>query len=73
MLESIKRKEIQYDFEDYKSLLNLQCGVDQSATDTETALEASSNSAVNSASAGEAGKSRRIYNEYLIELFAALD
>ena len=71
MLESIKLKEISYDFEDYKSLLNLQCGIDQSSTDTESALDASSNSAgLNSANGGEAGRSRRIYNEYLIELFA---
>lgn len=57
MMDLIRAGKIQYDFEDYKSLLNLQCGVDQSSKD-ETNGPVSANG----------DKSRRVFNEYCIEL-----
>ncbi|KAK4052526.1 exocyst subunit [Microbotryomycetes sp. JL221] len=81
MLEAIRAGTFKYDFEEYKALLNLQCGIDQSSKDAtmggntiglgansgnhhEPPLSAGPLSAVG----GE--KSRRMYNEYLIDLFA---
>lgn len=63
MLDAIRAGTISYDFEDYKSLLNLMCGVDQSSKD-----DPSSGEQPLSASGGD--RSRRMYNEYLIDLFA---
>jgi hypothetical protein len=68
MLDAIRTGTISYDFEDYKSLLNLMCGIDQSAKD-----DASANNDPGSAvplSGGGGDRSRRMYNEYLIDLFA---
>lgn len=88
MLEAIRSKQISYDFEDYKSLLNLMCGIDQSPKDsssltepghyhsssTHTRMSSNNPSGVvgtNGAGGAAAGdKSKRLYNEYLIELFA---
>ncbi|GAA5875446.1 hypothetical protein JCM8547_004407 [Rhodosporidiobolus lusitaniae] len=67
MLDLVRKGEVQYDFDDLKALLNLQCGVDQSGKD---------GSAPNGAdgavplSAGGMDRNRRQYNEYLIELFS---
>jgi exocyst complex component 4 len=63
MIESIRAGKISYDFEDYKSLLNLMCGIDQSSKDDPTSAEGPLSTAMGD-------KSRRMYNEYLIELFA---
>ncbi|KAK4047934.1 exocyst subunit [Microbotryomycetes sp. JL201] len=79
MLEAIRAGRFKYDFEEYKALLNLQCGVDQSSKDATvggSSLGAGhgSNGLEPPMSAGPlsaAGdKSRRMYNEYLIDLFA---
>lgn len=59
MIESIRKKQISFDFEDYKSLLNLQCGIDQSSKDDPSDGPASATG----------DKSRLLYNNYLIELF----
>ncbi|KAK4705054.1 exocyst complex component 4, partial [Phenoliferia sp. Uapishka_3] len=66
MMNLIRTGAIKYDFEDYKALLNLMCGVDQSSKDDpSTAVQ---NDAPLSATGGD--RSRRAYNEYLIDLFA---
>lgn len=65
MIESIRAGRIKYDFEDYKSLLNLMCGIDQSSKDDPTSAEGPVSAT--------GDKSRRLYNEYLIELFALDD
>ena len=67
MLDLIRNGKISYDFEDYKALLNLQCGVDQSSKD-EPVTAAAHNEAPLSATGGD--RSRRAYNEYLIDLFS---
>jgi exocyst complex component 4 len=61
MLDMIRSGAISYDFEDYKSLLNLMCGIDQSSKD---------DLADTTAPASGGDRSRRMYNEYLIDLFA---
>lgn len=66
MIDSIRNGTISYDFEDYKSLLNLMCGIDQSSKDDPTSAEGGG--VPMSATGGD--KSRRMYNEYLIELFS---
>ncbi|KAL8293460.1 hypothetical protein RQP46_000161 [Phenoliferia psychrophenolica] len=67
MMNLIRTGAISYDFEDYKALLNLQCGVDQSSKDEPTTA-AQHDAGPLSASGGD--RSRRAYNEHLIELFA---
>ena len=62
MLEAIRAGTISYEFEDYKSLLNLMCEIDQSAKDDP--------SSAGGESGGGGDRSRRMYNEYLIDLFA---
>lgn len=57
MLERIKNNQV-FGFEEYKSMLNLQCGVDQALTDNERL------------SAAPQQASDREYNDYLIELHA---
>ncbi|KAI5481854.1 exocyst complex component, sec8 subunit [Pseudohyphozyma bogoriensis] len=64
MLEAIRSGSVSYDFEDYKSLLNLMCGIDQSAKDD---IGASTDAPPLSAGGD---RNRRMYNEYLIDLFA---
>ena len=66
MMNLIRTGAISYDFEDYKALLNLQCGVDQSSKDEP--LTAAQTETTLSAAGGD--RSRRAYNEHLIELFA---
>ncbi|KAM0750251.1 hypothetical protein T439DRAFT_356891 [Meredithblackwellia eburnea MCA 4105] len=66
MLELVRSGAIKYEFDEYKALLNLQCGVDQSQKDDPNT--AVSNEGPPSASGGD--RSRRAYNEYLIDLFA---
>lgn len=62
MIESIRRDQPQYSFEEYKSMLNLMCGIDQ--------LPDAGNSAIGSAGGGVSDKVRRLYNEALIDLHA---
>ncbi|QRV97223.1 exocyst complex component Sec8 [Ceratobasidium sp. AG-Ba] len=57
MLEHIKDKQ-SFGFEEYKSMLNLQCGVDQALAES------------NQLSAAASQASVREYNDYLIELHA---
>ncbi|KAG9089978.1 hypothetical protein FRC06_001261 [Ceratobasidium sp. 370] len=57
MLEHIKDKQT-FGFEEYKSMLNLQCGVDQAMVDNNQLGAAASQASV------------REYNDYLIELHA---
>lgn len=68
MLELIRTGQIHYEFEDYKALLNLMCGIDQSSKDAASAGAGGPDSAVPLSGGGE--RSRRMYNEYLIDLFA---
>ncbi|SCV70809.1 BQ2448_3571 [Microbotryum intermedium] len=77
MLDAIRERTIRYEFEDYKALLNLMCGVDQSSKDgTTTGLMGGAAAGVGAAgdgaplSASGGDRSRRMYNEYLIDLFA---
>ncbi|KAG9118766.1 hypothetical protein FRC07_006557 [Ceratobasidium sp. 392] len=56
MLEHIKDRQM-FGFEEYKSMLNLQCGVDQALADNQLSTAASQASV-------------REYNDYLIELHA---
>ncbi|SGY79129.1 BQ5605_C008g05051 [Microbotryum silenes-dioicae] len=77
MLDAIREGTIKYDFEDYKALLNLMCGVDQSSKDGTTmglmgGAGAGSGTGPDGAplSASGGDRSRRMYNEYLIDLFA---
>lgn len=67
MLDLIRSGSISYDFEDYKALLNLMCGIDQSSKD-DPASAVASNDGPLSATGGD--RSRRMYNEWLIDLFA---
>ncbi|KAG9093587.1 hypothetical protein FS749_014144 [Ceratobasidium sp. UAMH 11750] len=57
MLEHIKDKQM-FGFEEYKSMLNLQCGMDQAMADNNQPGAAASQASV------------REYNDYLIELHA---
>ncbi|KAG8787622.1 hypothetical protein FRC12_015415 [Ceratobasidium sp. 428] len=57
MLEHIKDRQM-FGFEEYKSMLNLQCGVDQALADNNQLTAAASQASV------------REYNDYLIELHA---
>lgn len=61
MLDLIRAGAISYDFEDYKSLLNLMCGIDQSSKDANGA-PGTSNDATAPLSA-TTDKPRRVYNE----------
>lgn len=76
MLEAIRTGALNYEFEDYKSLLNLMCGIDQSAKDDPAALSESTGArnplgaSGNGNSGVGADRGRRMYNEFLIELFA---
>lgn len=78
MLDAIRSGSISYDFEDYKSLLNLMCGIDQSSKDasgggasTAATDQRGSNVPLSATTGSGAGdRSRRMYNEYLIDLFA---
>jgi exocyst complex component 4 len=57
MLERIRNNQA-FGFEEYKSMLNLQCGVDQALADNDRLSGASQQA------------SDREYNDYLIELHA---
>jgi exocyst complex component 4 len=57
MLDHIRNNQV-FGFEEYKSMLNLQCGVDQELADN------------NQLSTAAAQASDREYNDYLIELHA---
>lgn len=72
MLDQARAGTIDYEFEDLKALLNLQCGVDQSGKDGRGAQPGAtpllgSDSTGPQNSAGD--KARRQYNEYLIVSF----
>lgn len=62
MLDAIRNGSISYDFEDYKSLLNLMCGIDQSSKDAATA-SANGDRASTVPLSGGTDRSRRMYNE----------
>lgn len=65
MLNQIRAHSISYEWDDYKTLLNLQCGVDQSNKDE---IRSGEGQPVG-APAGD-DRSRKLYNMHLIELFA---
>ncbi|GAA5827444.1 hypothetical protein JCM3770_005839 [Rhodotorula araucariae] len=71
MLDLVRTGRAQYEFDDLKALLNLQCGIDQSGKDGALATSGGPNGADGvplSAAGGD--RNRRQYNEYLIELFS---
>ncbi|GJN89483.1 hypothetical protein Rhopal_002469-T1 [Rhodotorula paludigena] len=71
MLELVRQGRAQYDFDDLKALLNLQCGIDQSGKDGGAATAPSGpNGADGVPLSGGGDRGRRLYNEYLIELFS---
>ncbi|BGP39395.1 exocyst subunit [Rhodotorula kratochvilovae] len=71
MLDLVRAGRAQYEFDDLKALLNLQCGIDQSGKDNGLAASGGPNGADGvPLSAGGGDRNRRQYNEYLIELFS---
>lgn len=67
MLELVRQGRAQYDFDDLKALLNLQCGIDQSGKDGGAATAPSGpNGADGVPLSGGGDRGRRLYNEYLI-------
>ncbi|GAA5870920.1 hypothetical protein JCM3774_003481 [Rhodotorula dairenensis] len=75
MLDLARSNKIQYDFDDLKALLNLQCGIDQSGKDGAAAQNGGtpllgSDATLSSSQTNAGDKARRQYNEYLIELFS---
>lgn len=57
MLDLIRAGKISYEFEDYKSLLNLMCGIDQSAKDANGGGDG------HAPLSSGTDKPRRLYNE----------
>lgn len=69
MLDQARAGTIDYEFEDLKALLNLQCGVDQSGKDGRGAQPGATpllGSDSTGPQNGAGDKARRQYNEYLI-------
>lgn len=63
MLDSIRNGSISYEFEDYKSLLNLMCGIDQSSKDAATNSANGDRQSSAVPLSGGTDRSRRMYNE----------
>lgn len=66
MLDLIRAGTISYEFEDYKSLLNLMCGIDQSSKDAhgnETTTMATATATAAGPMSSITDKPRRMYNE----------
>lgn len=69
MLDLARSNQIQYDFDDLKALLNLQCGIDQSGKDGTAAQNGGTpllGSDATMSQTNQGDKARRQYNEYLI-------
>ncbi|GAA5933851.1 hypothetical protein JCM1841_001318 [Sporobolomyces salmonicolor] len=73
MLDAIQAGVVQYQFDDYKALLQLQLQIDQSGKDSASAVTSNggrTDSIVPLSSSGTSDKNRRLYGEYMIELFS---
>ncbi|GAA5911557.1 hypothetical protein JCM5296_007207 [Sporobolomyces johnsonii] len=73
MLDAIQAGAVHYQFDDYKALLQLQLQIDQSGKDSASAVTSNgggTDSMVVSLSSATSDKNRRLYGEYMIELFS---
>jgi exocyst complex component 4 len=67
MLARIRSGDLEFDFDDFKSMLNLMCSIDQSSKDS--AIDPGLGVPQSNGGGAVGEKGRRAYNEFLIELF----